>query len=153
MVALGATLTLAGAGLAVDAFAQTEDLEGVTFAGIAVFFLYCLWRTWRDRGNVEEAERANREYLRRAGAPYVPHGAPTAVSVPPLAVVCSFAAHVVIFTPIAGVITRLLDRHPISPRTALSAGVPAAAGFAITMLLALRSGQSHDQASVEQFLE
>ncbi len=139
-VALGVVLALTGAGLAADAFARIEDLKGVVFAGIALFFLSCLWRLWQERRNLDEAERANREYLRRAGAPYVPRSAPTGVRVPPLAVACSFVVQVAILIPVAGVITRLLDRQPLSPGNTLSAGAPTAAGFAIALLFALGRG-------------
>jgi hypothetical protein len=150
LVAMGAVLVLAEVGLAIDTFARAEDLKGLVLTGGAIFFLGRIWRGWQERRNLEEAERVNQEFLRRAGAPYVPDGAPTPVYVSSLVVACSFAVNVTVFIPVAGFVTRWLNGDQLSPGSAFSAGIPAGIGFAFALLFA--SSQSRDRRSADRSL-
>ena len=146
-----AVCVVLGLGIAVlsaDAFARSKYTQGVLFGGFAAFFLvYCGWRGWQERRNVEAAEQNNREFLRRAGAPYVPGGPPTSVYVPPLAVACSLALYVAVLVPVGGLVTMLLDGESLSSGRAFSGGLSGAAGAAIAAVFGVVSARSRDQGS------
>jgi hypothetical protein len=141
-------LGLTGVALAVDAVARSNDAQEVLFGGFAAFFLVCGgWRAWQERRNVEAAEQNNREFLRRAGAPYVPGGPQTSVYVPPLAVACSLALYVAVLVPVGGLVTMLLDGESLSSGRAFSGGLSGAAGAAIAAVIGVVSARSRDQGS------
>ena len=113
-IALGAALGLAGTVVAVFWFKRAVDAKAVAMVAFAVFFLVSGWRNWQTMRNVDAAERVNREYLRRSGAPDVPGGLPTRVDVPPLAMACLSAIHVATIIVVGGVVTLLLKEEPLS---------------------------------------
>ncbi len=118
--AMGVVVVLVMAGLAADAFTSAEDVSGASLGAFAVLIAYALWRNSQERSNVEEAEQINRDFLRRAGAPYVPGGPPTSVYVSALAAACSFVVQLAVFIPFAGVISLLLNEESVSPGRAVS---------------------------------
>jgi hypothetical protein len=147
-MAMCAVLSLGGAALSADAFGRSKYTQGVFYGGLAAFFLvYCGWRGWQERRNVEAAEQNNREFLRRAGAPYVPGGPPTSVYVPPLAVACSLAVYVAVLVPLGGLVALLLNGESFSSGRAFSAGLSGAAGAAIAAVIGVVSARSRDQES------
>jgi hypothetical protein len=101
--------------------------------------------------NLESGERANREYLRRSGAPYVPGGPPTRVDVPPLAFVCSLAIHVAVIVVLGGVVTLLLKGEPLTAGKAISVGVSGGIGAAIGAVVGVVMARSRHDASTAEY--
>lgn len=150
-IALGVALGLAGSVVAVFWFRQAVDTKAVAMVGFAAFFLASSWRNWQTRRNVDAAERVNREYLRRSGAPYVPGGPPTRVDVPPLATACSLAIHVAAIVVVGGVVTLLLKEESLSLGRVLSVGVTGGIGGALAAFVGVFSARSRHDASVAEY--
>lgn len=123
-------LTLVSATLAIF----DPELPNNQVVGLVVFAVLCaytLWRYWRDRRSVHEAERVNRDYLRRAGKPYELDGGMSHPAYVPLpAKVSVFALQMALFTPFAGLLAVLMREGSLTPGKALSEGIPIAAGAA-----------------------
>jgi hypothetical protein len=130
-LALGAASGLAGIGLAIYFFSRAADARAITAGALGALVVASSWRTWQAARNVEGAEQANQEYLRRSGAPYVAGGPPTRVDVPPLALAGSLAIHVAAIFVVGGVVTLLLREAPLTLGRVLSVGASGGAGAAI----------------------
>lgn len=130
-LALGAASGLAGIGLAIYFLSRAADARAAVLAALGAVLVASSWRTWQAAINVEAAEQANREYLRRSGAPYVPGGPPTRVDVPPLALAGSLAIHVAAIFVVGGAVTLALREAPLTLGRVLSVGASGGAGAAI----------------------
>jgi hypothetical protein len=142
---LGAAFGLAGIVFAAYSLKRPEPAQAVAAGAFAVLVLANTWRTWQAMRNVEAAERLNREYLRRSGAPYVPGGPPTRVYVPPLAFACSLAIHVAAIVVVGGVATLFLKAEPFSVGKALSVGVSGGVGAAIAAVIGVVAARSREE--------
>lgn len=150
-IALGVVLGLAGVIVAVYLLKRAVDARAVAIAAFAAFLLFSSWRNWQAMRNVDAAERVNREYLRRSGAPYVPGGPPTRVDVPPLAMACSLAIHVAAIIVVGGVVTLLLREEPLSLGRALSVGLTGGIGGAVAAVVGVLSARSRHDASAAEY--
>lgn len=149
--ATGVVLGLAGLVLAIAWFTRAEDAKALAAVGFAAWFLISSWRNWQTMRNVDAAERVNREYLRRSGAPYVPGGPPTRVEVPPPMAACSFAARLLAAITVGGLVTLLLNGVPLSFGKALSVGVWGGIGGAIAAVVGDVSARSRENAAVAEY--
>jgi hypothetical protein len=142
MSAMLAVLMLGSAGLALAA-PDLSRWQVATFGVLLpVLFAHILWRGWQERSNVREAEQVNREFLRRAGTPYVAGGPPTAAYVRPFAVVGAFALRMTLFIPVAGLIALTTHEGPLSPAKAVLAGLPIVGGAAFGIIVSLSQRNS-----------
>jgi len=130
-----AVLTLGSAGVALAASGLSRWQAATFGVLLPALFAYVLWRAWQERSNVQDAEQVNREFLRRAGAPYVPGGPPTTAHVPPFAVVGAFALRMTLFIPLAGAFSLTIREASVTPDKVLLVGLPIAFGAAVGIIV------------------
>jgi hypothetical protein len=148
----GVALGLAGLVVALIWFKRALDAKAVAAAVFAAWFLVISWRNWQMMRNVEAAERANCEYLRRSGAPYVPGGPPTRVNVPPLVMACSWAIRLLVAITVGGLVTLALNGESLSFGKALSVGAWGGIGGGIGAVIAGASVRSREDAALTEYL-
>lgn len=146
-VALGAAFGVAGIGFAVYLLRRSEQVQAAVMVGFSALALISAWRTWQTMRHVQSAERLNREYLRRSGAPYIPGGPPTRVQAPPLVMVCSLAIHAAAMFVVGGVLALSLRADSFSWPKVLSVGLSGGAAAAIAAVIGVIFARSRDDAS------
>ncbi len=134
-VALGAVFGVAGIGFVVYLLRRSEQAQAVVMAGVSAVVLLNVWRTWQTIRHAQTAERLNREYLRRAGAPYLPGGPPTRLHVPPLAFACSLAIHAAAMFVVGGVLAISLKADSLASAKALPTGISGGATAAVAAVI------------------